>query len=294
MPEDLIIPVYLNQRIVFDLLAMREGGISHITKVVSSQETSDSEQRRYGSEFGLSKALSSLLSISVSGDRTKSKENEVSTRRDEERVHTPASLFYRLRSQLLQDGVLRQVKENTQVELHQIVEFKAELRRSPLIETIDSMTSLFEMAVLFDDQKQPQKGQPKPHGKGKSESILDQMRSFGEKLRSGDTVDLVAEGIRSDTRALITLETEYLNDPTMADLVDGSFKITGKVIRMVDENSSISLLRKSALSMMPQGILDQMFDAFGTLAKKEGFNIPAAERDLRGPAFQVLPIAIFT
>lgn len=292
MANDLIIPVYLNQRIVFDLLAMREGGISHVTRIASTEKAGTTDQRRYGAEFGLSKALSSLLSINVSGDRTKTGESGSSSSKDEERVHTPASLFYRLRSQLLADQDLVQLTSESSIEPHQLVEFDAELTRSPLLETIDSMTSLMEMASMFED-KPPQKGNPKTKPKSDNERILEQMRSFGEKLRSGDSVDVVADNIAGSHRALITLETEYLNDPSMADLVDGKFKVIGKVTRTVGGGESISLLRRSALSMMPQGILNQMLGVFESLSASDGFNVPSLQQDIEGPAFQILPLAIF-
>jgi hypothetical protein len=38
--DDLIIPVYLNQRIVFDLVAMLQGGIAAVTQVSQTQKES--------------------------------------------------------------------------------------------------------------------------------------------------------------------------------------------------------------------------------------------------------------
>ena len=62
----------------------------------------------------------------------------------------------------------------------------------------------------------------------------------------GDTIDIIAEAIPGAYKAVVTLESEYLNDPTMADLVDGKFSVVGKVIRTVEaEKGTISLLRQS-------------------------------------------------
>lgn len=293
MAEKPIIPVYLNQRIVFDLLAMLEGGICHVTRVASAENKAEQDERRYGAEFGLSKALASLLSINVSGERKRASGTTEAVQKDEERIHTPASLFYRLRNQLQSDSLLKVLGGSVAPEVHDLVEFGAAMVRNPLVQTMDSFVSLMEMAVLFDDQGTGGKGQQKRQGKRENERILKQMIGFNEKLKSGDTVDMVAEAIAGEHRAIVTLETEYLNDPTMADLVDGKFTVVGKVIRTVPHGEAISLIRKSALTMMPKSILDGMMGSLAQLSETEGFNMPDLSWELPGPAFQVIPVAIF-
>jgi hypothetical protein len=158
---------------------------------------------------------------------------------------------------------------------------------------MDSFVSLMEMAVLFDDKGTGEKGQQKKQGKRENERILKQMIGSNEKLKSGDTVDMVADAIAGEHRAIVTLETEYLNDPTMADLVDGKFTVVGKVIRTVPQGEAISLIRKSALTMMPKNILEGMMGSLAQLSETRGFNMPDLSWELQGPAFQVIPVAIF-
>ncbi|MCL6613164.1 MAG: hypothetical protein K6U03_00865 [Firmicutes bacterium] len=293
MRKEMIIPVYLNQRIVFDLLAMLEGGISHVTRVASAEKRADVDEHRYGADFGLSKALASLLSINISGDRKRVAETGGTVQKEEERIHTPASLFYRLRNQLRDEGLLQTVNESYSPKVHDLVEFSAAMSRNPLIQTMDSFISLMEMAVMFDDQSQAGKSNQK-QAKRENERILKQMVAFIEKLKTGDTVDMIAEGIVGKSRAVVTLETEYLNDPTMADLVDGKFTVVGKVIRTVGSGEgAISLIRKSALTMMPKNILQGIMVNLTQLSKEQGFNLPELNWELPGPAFQVIPIAIF-
>ncbi|MEM6506117.1 MAG: hypothetical protein AAF711_11790 [Planctomycetota bacterium] len=294
MGTDLIVPVYLNQRMVFDLIAMREGGLSHVTQVASASEASRKDEKAYSSQFGLGKALSSLLSVGVSSERTGQESLGSNEQRSEQRIHTPASLLYRLREQLLADGQLKQLGDESDAGVHELVEFTAELSRNPIIETLDSLASLMDFAVLFDDPK-PLAGKGKGNRvqKSQNQQQVEQIKGFSEKLRAGDTVDVIADSVKLDSKALITLEIEFLNDPTMSDLVDGNFTVIGKVIRKVGQDDSISLLRKSALSMMPQKMLDQMLLLFNNLGATEGFKVPAVTQDLQGPAFQVLPVAIF-
>lgn len=292
MSQELIVPVYLNQRMVFDLLAMLEGGLSRVTRVVSSEQTKSTDERRYGAEFGLSKALSTLLRIDISGGRVGGTSAEKGLTKEEDRVHTPASLFHRLRARLKEGDMLCTFDGGYRPRVSDIVEFSGLMVRNPLIQTMDAFIAFGEMVSVFEEgtRASSKKGQ-----KPETPRTLKQMKAFQEVLKGGDTIDMVAKQIGDGhCQAVMTLEMEYLNDPTMSDLVDGTFTVAGKVTRTVDEASgSISLLRKSALAVMPSAQLKQMADSLGELSQVQGFNLPGMEWELKGPAFQVLPIAIF-
>jgi len=290
--DDLIIPVYLNQRIVFDLIAMLKGGISTITRISSMESTDQQDDRRYGGAFGLSQALSSLLKIDVSGKKHQKKSDSAEIQRDEERVHTPSSLLQNLRTTLKKEDKIIFVDKNYKPEPRHIVEFTAFLRRNPLVQTMDAFLGLMDMAIGFASKtkhpgaKKIKSDEPK--------IIRKQMEKFLETLKAGDTVDIVSDTLECDYRAVITLEQEYLNDPTMSDLVDGQFIVMGKIIRVVpDVNSSISLIRKSALSAMPKSLLIEGLSHISKLSEEKDFSIPELELDIKGPVIHVLPVAIF-
>ncbi len=44
---------------------------------------------------------------------------------------------------------------------------------------------------------------------------------------------------------------------------------------------------------MPSPIVMQAFDQMSGLGTENGFNIPELKWDLEGPAFQIIPIAIY-
>jgi len=124
--------------------------------------------------------------------------------------------------------------------------------------------------------------------------ILKQMGTFREKLVEGESIDVVAQGIPGGYQAVVTLETGYLNDPTLADLADGTFTVVGKVTKLVPAgNSGISLLRRSSLTVMPPGIFEQMMESLAELSAQESFNLPSPDLEVPGPAMQVIPMAIF-
>lgn len=287
--EDLVVPVYLNQRVVFDLVAMLQGGIAAVTQVTQTQSDSSSLSGEVSSTFGLSQALSSLLRVDFSGKAGGSTAAETGETRSEQRIHTPASLFIALRALLREKGFIVTDAADVDFRPGDIVEFSAVLQRNPLLETIGSFIELVDMMQAFTQGEPKQKG-----GKsGELNKMKRQMETFVQALQGSDTLDLITESLVSNHRAVITLEQQYLNDPTMADLVDGTFRVVGKITRVVGPGDEpISLNRKSAMGKLPPHVLEQMKQAFEG-PDLGGFAFRPLEWEIEGPAIQVIPISIF-
>jgi hypothetical protein len=292
--EKLIVPVYLNQRLVFDLLAMLQGGISTVTAVTKIESSNISNQDIASATFGLSEAFSSLLRIDLSGKKTRSTSGNDENRMAEERVHTPASLFYQLRNILLEKDVLKILSEKVTPEPGDMVEFEASLKRNPVIETLDSMAEMMGMAPIFIDKPSEVKGQKRNSQETDYQKLQKQISAFSASLKSGNTIDLTAENLSAKHSAVITVETQFLNDPLMSDLVDGKFRVLGKVIRTInDDSESISLIRKAAISKMPSSIIEQAFGGLAALSTDQGFGTPEMFWEVTGPAIQIIPVAIY-
>ena len=105
-PIDLCVPVYLDPQIVFDLLAMLENGFSQISTVNTSiKESKENNSKMCGS---LNTALS-LIGVSLDGEINKSKEKEDSETQTSEKIHTPSSLFSKLRLKLYDKGLVHTI-----------------------------------------------------------------------------------------------------------------------------------------------------------------------------------------
>jgi len=80
----------------------------------------------------------------------------------------------------------------------------------------------------------------------------------------------------------------------MLDLVDGHFRIVGKVSRVLNEPSkSISLLRNTPLDFIHSSILEEMRQKFQLVNFSGQVNVPEIQLDIPAPVIQVIPIAIF-
>lgn len=89
----------LNQQIVFDLLAILEDGFSRFRAVKSQSVDSESKTSDVGGSISASN-LFSLLGVSLSGKLGKTLKTDQKQEYTEERVHTPTSLFSKLKAAL--------------------------------------------------------------------------------------------------------------------------------------------------------------------------------------------------
>lgn len=293
---DLIIPVYLNQRLVFDLVAMLRGGIATVTRVSEAERENERTSGELSGGFGLSQALSSLLKVNLSGKVAGQGEAGTERTSSSERVHTPASLLFTLRNLLIERELMRSHSGDAAPSPGEFVEFTASLRRNPLIEALESVSEILEVVLLFQDPPKPQHNKKAiAQGQPDLKKLRSQMEALAASLKAGGTQDLVAQLLPSGGRALLTVEEQALNDPSLSDLVDGTFRVMGKVIRSVpDASSSINLLRKTAMSRVPPEMLQTLIGAFGGLQQEHGFAMPSMEVEIPGPVFHVLPVAIFS
>ena len=107
-------------------------------------------------------------------------------------------------------------------------------------------------------------------------------------------MDLVVKNVGGGLSVVITLEVGFLNDPRLSDLVDGQFRVLGKVINTIEDKSdSISLLRDTILNRIPRSALDDFSLIPDQLKGQEGFELPDFHWKVEGPAIHILPIAIF-
>ena len=296
--SDLPIALYLNQRVTFDLLAALEGGFARVTTV----QESSSDAKHSGVEGGLGVGNPfALLGLSFGAKGGRDSTNASLETTSEELVHTPTSLFARLRRELIRRNLVKNIGA-CQIGLQGIdpgdfVEFRGVLRRSPLMVVLNAIRELASMADAFEGT--PGSSRPdasrRPRGKskqrGETSQIVKQVDTIAESIAAPGSEDLIAEC--GESRFVLTTELAYFVDPTMNDVIDGTFRVFGKVARVVPEGSDggISLFRKSPLKNF-DGLVDKLESAFASLPQA-GFTGQKVETEIPAPTLQLIPIGIF-
>jgi hypothetical protein len=296
-PSDLPLVLYLNQRVTFDILAALEDGFTQLATV----ETSNTQAANRATERELSLGLSNVfafLGVGLRGGASGSDQNSSESKSTEELVYTPASLFARLRAELIRRGLVRTLtSENNglpDMRVGEFVEFRATLRRPPLVNLLRSFKEIMPLVGELQAQSGTQgrnRGGQKPNS---NKSIVEQIDTILRAVTSAGAEDLIAQ--TPVATVVLTAESSYFVDPTMNDVIDGDFVVFGKTTRVLQDSSSgsINLLRRSPVGKFG-AVTSALASSSSQIAELEelGFASDSMEPEIYGPALQVIPIAIF-
>jgi hypothetical protein len=284
------ISFYLNQKYAFDILAILDNGFTDIRTLKTSANAEDTKENKLKGEVGVNNVFA-FLGVTLGGEKNSSKREGTLEESEFSKVHTPNSLFAKVRTSLHSRGLVRTDKfmDSTTGEF---VEFKATLRKNPVIDNLESYLSVFRLALNFEDKSQ---GKAQKQGQQNNKKLLDQFQGLVTQLQSDGNLDLIGEHVGEEKfKAVLTIDNSYLNDPSLNDLADGEFTVFGKVIKVLPDtsNDSVNLLRKTSLSKVDNSLLTEMFSGFQNMAA-HGLKDADFIKDIKPPVIQVVPISIF-
>lgn len=292
----LMLPVYLNENIVMDMLAILEDGFSMVSEINSSSTTLTSSGENINASFSTSNLLNKLLKIELGAQSSNDSNDQSSINSKTEKVHTGASLLSKLRSELLEMELLTTVTNEKKLEINKIeagdfVEVSGELLKNPMVNILEKFIDVFRMADIFADK--PELGSKKQYStkKSKDAEIVNQMQKFLEELKVTGTIDFIMKN--EDGTIVLSAQEKYLQNDNISELLGGNFKVLGKVIKVCkDEDDSINLLRKTTLDVLDDDSLNEFMSVFKD-EELSSYNLPEIELKIYSPAIIVIPIAIY-
>lgn len=284
------IPLYLNQKYVFDILAMIEDGFSQIQSLKTFEDNSTSSSNKIRGEVGLSNVFA-FLGVKLQGETESNSKDNNQSAIETQKVHTPNSLFAKMLNNLDKRGLIK--KENIlNTTTGDFVIFKSTLRKNPIIDNFESYSALFRLAFNFSDNSQQNKQQKLESQANKR--LLEQFDNLLQQLKSEGSLDIISDSTGDEKfKAVLTIDRDYLNDPSLSDIADGEFYVFGKTIKIIKEGSeSINLLRKTSLSKFSDATLKGIFESFQGM-NEHGLKNADFTTEIQAPVLQVIPIAIF-
>jgi hypothetical protein len=310
LPNPYPIPLYLNQKYVFSLLATLEGGYAELENVKANRTVEHQQSSNISGEVGVTNAFA-FLGIKLGGQRGTEHKSGDTQEITSERVHTPDSLFARLREQLHQEGMIRTESLDEAVP-GEYVEFMAVLSKNPIVEALETVQDFFHMLEENDTATTPV--QPKPNNKtqnrrqaqprtsGVTASNTQNTTAYKQlnimlnsvRGKEGTTFYLVGEIVGTQIQSVVVMDPNFANDPIAADLIDGQYTVLGKVVRAIPQESQevINLLRNASIGKLAI-FTNQIAEAVQGM-NELGVDLPDVRKTtVSGPAIQVVPIAIF-
>jgi hypothetical protein len=285
--------LYLNQKYALDILAMMEGGFSQIETLTATQSTGEDRSSRVSGGIGFRNVFG-LLGVSLASDRSGVERDNQAIERKSEKVHTPNSLFSKVREQL-HEALLVRTETFLDAGPGDFVEFNVVLEKNSLVHAIGTLVTVMRSAVLFHDSPGGNKGKGGKPARDPSRELLNQMEGLHEQVAGGTTAELMGRIVGDEeVRVVVSLDRAFVGDESMSDLIDGEYTVLGKVTRVLQShtNDSIDLLRKTSLGAVGGQALETMISSIGTM-QESGMRIPDIVTNVTGPALQVIPLAIF-
>ena len=291
---DLPMALYLNQRLTFDLLATLEGGFSNFTTVQTTSSGETATELSGGAQLGTSNVFA-FLGMQLGGHGSRQAGQKQSESTTENIVHTPVSLFAQLRKELQDRELVRCVSTSSnfdEVRPSDFVEFEATLQRTQFLVQLEALAELVPIMSAFEEPTRSKASRSRKQNKSTNSATLKQVNSLLNALTTGGSQDLISR--IGQINVVITTEQQYFIDPTMNDIIDGTFRVFGKATRVIpnggDEN--ISLLRKAPLGQI-KTLLPGIQEAMSQLSNELDYSGDSST-EIQGPAIQVIPIAIFS
>lgn len=303
MKDDLCIPIYINEKIVFDLLAIIEDGFSHISEVKTSSSNQNNFNGEVNSSLKSSNIFSSLFGVTLSAKLNGDSKNIENMENRKEKVHTNVSLFSKLRKTLIDEKILKSDFDNEfsidNIKTGDFIEIEGMLKKSPMIDTMETFIEVFNTFLGFSEE--PQLGSKKKSNsqKKENEKVLEQMKILYDDLIKTNTMDLIIDIENSDkVKALLSTQLNHFVNGFESELMDGKYRILGKVIKVVSEDDSINLFRKTSFKIFQGTFLNSVIDEMNKgVSSGEDYNsgieIPKIISQITGPGIIVIPIAIY-
>lgn len=283
--DKLTIPIYLNTKIVFDMLATLEDGFSQVKSFQTSKESD--KENNIGADLGAGN-LFALFSVGVKGGHKTSKSDTQTVA--EEKTHTPVSLFQKLKSILEDDNLIN--RDVDSISIGDFVEIQGDFSTNPVIDMLSALKELIVLAELFSDDKNNNRNNQSKRDKMLSDNRMKtQIDGLIDSLKADGKRDIIC--VSNNIKVVLPTEDKYFLNNNMNEITAGNYKLLGKVVQVYKDNGSISLLRNTMFSKLK---LDQLNEFQGILKSPELQPFTGDEgliTSIEAPVIMIIPIAIY-
>ena len=152
----LILPVYLNENIVMDMLAIIEDGFSMVSEITSSSVATMSKNEKANASFSTSELFGKLWKIDLDAGLDKKSGDEKAVNSKTDKIHTSTSLLSKFRSKLIDMELMKSISfegfDITELEAGDFIEVTGELMKNPMVNILEKAVDVFRMAEIFSDK----------------------------------------------------------------------------------------------------------------------------------------------
>ncbi len=291
--KESIVPFYLNQRIVYDTLAIINDGFTELYNVSNANSNNNSLEGIVSAKLDTSGNPLTLMSTSIGSELRRNKSIGNENKEEFKKVHTPTSLFSEVYRYLNKYKMIRKIEEAQDIynlQCGDFIEFHTKLSintTEEMFRKMKKMCNIGEIFTSFGDE-----------GKELINAIQI-FKNMGQKIEKLlEFLDIQNERIKYFVGSIkgkniaIKIDKNNIIDADYDQINNGDFKIIGKVLEIVEEGENISLNRESVLGLIKDEGLQPIKEAFKTLGDTIFDTQNEIVDTIAGKTIIVIPIVI--
>ncbi len=292
----LIHPIYLDVPMLVSFAAAIQGGLALEAEITSEKKASDSTSGNMSGKFGIGKLFQSLFDASISVESSGNKSNESQELRKESKAYTEASIAIILYHQFKQNGSYikqpQSIEDIEDLEIGMLVEVAGKVEKNAIDAVIDYIDAVDILSGMATPAPQTQsKGKFTSQNKSSVSDIMRIREALDKDRRRTPLSNVVVRCSEpSDLNIVATLRTENLRDLTLSELHKNNVRIVGKITRVLSKNESMSSFENYGMSIVQPQVLNDLFLA---ISNSNEYVAEFSDIQIKGPAFQILPLMIF-
>lgn len=286
---DFILPLYLNQRFVYDILAIKNDGFTEFFEIKDKRANNSEYDSNVSASFGSNNNFS-LIQTNLEGDIKTKTLNDSNNEKTYKKTHTPTSLFMQV-YQYLKDNnkikKLEKVDDIQNVDSGDFIEIKSTIEINTIAEFFETFEKVIDITEAFSsfanlDSKSSIKNNPLSKMKKPVENTIKALGNENNNVKYG-----ICKLEQKDI--VIKLNKEYFINSDYSEIKNGNFRIIGKVLEVIPEGEDILLNRENAVGVYDPKTFDDV-----KVALKSISNIKLKEfKDVvKGNTIVIMPIAI--
>lgn len=303
-------PVYINKNLILDLHSILINGYiesrgvrylqdnTNAFKFQRGKKSSENKGKKTSNndkEKNLSKDESSNLSndFVTSLDNRNSAKNEISIKQ----IYTTFQIFDSLKNLMLQKNILKCIGKdnisNHNVLPQEFIELEGYISETSTLSQINTTIEILEAYDCKTLDKLLKKNEDEKEPLTNYSVILKQLKNLSTNLTKNNTVNMIMD-CNSFTSVLNVNLNNFLDkNAYIYDNVHCSCKVLCRVVKVVNSDEHIDLLCKTCMSDYYCDFFKQMGPYLDLLSKKNILVPKEFTTNIKGPAIQAIPIAIY-
>lgn len=289
--RDIIIPVYLNQRIVYDTLAIINDGFTELYNITNANANLENTSSQVSAKVETNGNPLTFMKASVASDIDKQSSVGRNDKNEFQKVHTPTSLFSKVYEYIKEDEDFKIIKTEDdldKVNCGDFVEFKSFLKIKTLEEgfrDMEKMAQISEMFLNFGNDKDSKDSKKSISALKKN---MNDLTTFLD-LQNQKTKYMVGKiGIKD---IVIKIDRDCIIDADYEQLNNGTFRVIGKVLEVVPEGEKINLNRESVIGYLKDEAMKPVKTAIEAMSDTL-FDYDTLQDEVVGKTIIVMPIVI--